>query len=306
MASRRWQSRVRRCTAAPVATPVRRRASVAVAVWGVTAVVLVLPGTIGRPRRRRAPYAPSDGRRPGFPLPRAKLPCMPTLRPTRDDARHRIVHVPAAHAGQFLAPSQVIFSPETKLQYRIERCWRRRLRTAYLATRRGRSATVPEQVCIKVSARIDAGCARLLRLLLHGHPRAVQVFDRFPRCARRPGALLPGAGVRLSRRLSAHLQQGRTWTEAAARREIAGILECSASCTAAAPARDLTPMNVFVCEGRKLKLGDFASSAAERSARRHGRHDERVDGAERHPRQHGAEVADARDVYQVGQLLACW
>jgi hypothetical protein len=31
------------------------------------------------------------------------------------------IHVPAVDAGQLLAPTQVIFSPETKLQYRIER-----------------------------------------------------------------------------------------------------------------------------------------------------------------------------------------
>jgi hypothetical protein len=48
------------------------------------------------------------------------------------------IHVPAAGGGQLLAPTQVIFSPETKLQYRIERMLGAGgFGQAYLATRRG-------------------------------------------------------------------------------------------------------------------------------------------------------------------------
>ena len=92
------------------------------------------------------------------------------------------IHVPAAEGSQLLAPTQVIFSPETKLQYRIERMLGAGgFGQAYLATRRGRSATIPDQVCIKVSARIDGWLREAyFGLLLDGHPRAVRVFDRFP------------------------------------------------------------------------------------------------------------------------------
>jgi serine/threonine protein kinase len=59
--------------------------------------------------------------------------------------------------------------------------------------------------------------------------------------------------------LSAHLQgSGKPFTEAAARREIAGILDVLGKLHRGQLLhRDLTPMNVFVCDGRRLKLGDF-------------------------------------------------
>ena len=172
------------------------------------------------------------------------------------------IHVPAIEAGQLLAPTQVIFSPETKLQYRIERLLGAGgFGQAYLATRRGRSATIPEQVCIKVSARIDGWLREAyFGLLLDGHPRAVRVFDRFP-LMRADGQVLYYLALEYACHgdLSAHLQQaGRKWTEAAARREIAGILEVLGKLHRGQLLhRDLTPMNVFVCDGRRLKLGDF-------------------------------------------------
>jgi serine/threonine protein kinase len=171
------------------------------------------------------------------------------------------LHIPAVHASQLLAPTQVIFSPETKLQYRIERLLGAGgFGQAYLATRRGRSATIPEQVCIKVSARIDGWLREAyFGLLLDGHPRAVRVFDRFP-LMRADGQVLYYLALEYACHgdLSAHLQGGRRWTEAAARREIAGILEVLGKLHRGQLLhRDLTPMNVFVCEGHRLKLGDF-------------------------------------------------
>jgi serine/threonine-protein kinase len=171
------------------------------------------------------------------------------------------IHVPAAQTGQLLAPTQVIFSPETKLQYRIERLLGAGgFGQAYLATRRGRSSTIPAEVCIKVSARIDGWLREAyFGLLLDGHPRAVRVFDRFP-LMRADGQVLYYLALEYACHgdLSAHLQGGRRWTEAAARREIAGILEVLGKLHRGQLLhRDLTPMNVFVCDGHKLKLGDF-------------------------------------------------
>ena len=59
--------------------------------------------------------------------------------------------------------------------------------------------------------------------------------------------------------LSAFLRRdGKGWSEAAARREIAGILEVLGKLHRGQTLhRDLTPLNVFVCDGRRLKLGDF-------------------------------------------------
>jgi eukaryotic-like serine/threonine-protein kinase len=171
------------------------------------------------------------------------------------------IHVPPVQTGQLLAPTQVIFSPETKLQYRIERMLGAGgFGQAYLATRRGRSATIPEQVCIKVSARIDGWLREAyFGLLLDGNPRAVRVFDRFP-LMRADGQVLYYLALEYACHgdLGAHLQGTRPFTEAAARREIAGILEVLGRLHRGQLLhRDLTPMNVFVCEGRRLKLGDF-------------------------------------------------
>ena len=59
--------------------------------------------------------------------------------------------------------------------------------------------------------------------------------------------------------LSAFLSRaGKGWSETAARREIAGILEVLGKLHRGQMLhRDLTPLNVFVCDGRRLKLGDF-------------------------------------------------
>src|SRR4029078_9502862 len=63
-------------------------------------------------------------------------------------------------------------------------------------------------------------------------------------------------------------QEATPSTEAAARGEIAGILQVLGRLHRGQLLhRDLTPLNVFVCEGRCLKLGDFGS-ARQQSDRR--------------------------------------
>jgi serine/threonine-protein kinase len=169
---------------------------------------------------------------------------------------------PRAAAGDLLAPGQVVASPETRLRYRIERLLGKGgFGQAYLARRIGRSDDVPEVVCIKASAHIDGWIREAyFGRLLDGHPRAIRVFDAFP-------LLRPDGGVLycLTLEYAQHgdlraylLREGKGWPEKAVRSEIAGILQVLGKLHRGQMLhRDLTPMNVFVCEGRCLKLGDF-------------------------------------------------
>jgi serine/threonine-protein kinase len=174
------------------------------------------------------------------------------------------VRVPPHARAQLLAPSQVITSPETRLDYRIDQLiGEGGFGQVYLARRLGSSAVVPEILCIKVSTRSDAWLREAyFGQLLHGHPRAICVFDAFPLF--RPaagGAVLYCLAIEYAcfGDLSAFLHRsGKCWPEASARREIAGILQVLGKLHRGQLLhRDLTPMNVFVCERRRLKLGDF-------------------------------------------------
>jgi serine/threonine-protein kinase len=165
-------------------------------------------------------------------------------------------------ARHLLSPAQVLGSPETQLQYRIERILGEGgFGQVYLATRLGRSAVVPEIVCIKASVRIDGWLREAyFGQLLDGHPRAIRVFDRFP-LMRANGEVLYCLTLEYARHgdLSTFLSNARKgWSERLARREIAGILEVLGKLHRGQTLhRDLTPLNVFVCDGRRLKLGDF-------------------------------------------------
>src|SRR5580692_5811106 len=64
--------------------------------------------------------------------------------------------MPPAVSITLLRPGDVIASPETQLQYAIERLLGHGgFGQVFLARRVGRSSIVPARVCIKVSARID-------------------------------------------------------------------------------------------------------------------------------------------------------
>jgi eukaryotic-like serine/threonine-protein kinase len=205
---------------------------------------------------------------------------------------------------------QLMTSPETQLEYRVDRfIGSGGFGQAFLARRVGRSATVPEVVCIKASRRIDSWLREAyFGQLLDGHERAIRVFDSFPLAA-------PGGGfiyclvLEYARHgdLSAFLRRGeRGWTETAARREIAGILEVLGRLHRGQLLhRDLTPVNVFVCDERRLKLGDFGIVRQQSDQRGITA---RTMNAMTAPSEMLARTApkwQARDdVYQVGQLLA--
>jgi serine/threonine-protein kinase len=214
-------------------------------------------------------------------------------------------------AGQrLLAPRQVVSSPETGLRYRIEQLiGAGGFGEVYLASRIGRSALVPETVCIKASAAMDGWLREAyFGQVLDGHPRAIRVFDRFP-LLRADGGALYCLTLEYAPHgdLSAFLSRaGKGWSEAAARREIAGILEVLGKLHRGQTLhRDLTPLNVFVCDGRRLKLGDFGIVRQQSDGRGITARTMNALTAPSDILARAVPKWQARDdVYQVGQLLA--
>ena len=212
--------------------------------------------------------------------------------------------------SELLPVAHVITSPETQLSYQIEGLLGEGgFGQVYLARRVGRSSAVPEVLCIKVSQRIDGWLREAyFGQLLDGHPRAIRVFDAFPITAS-GRSILYCLALEYAQYgdLSTFLKRNdRPWPESVARREIAGVLEVLGKLHRGQMLhRDLTPMNVFVCDSRRLKLGDFGI-VRQQSDRRGIT--ARTMNALTAPSEFLAATApkwQARDdVYQVGQLLA--
>jgi serine/threonine-protein kinase len=165
-------------------------------------------------------------------------------------------------AHQLLAFGQVVVSPESRLRFGIEQLLGvGGFGQVYRARRLSQSSTVDATVCIKISARIDGWLREAyFGQLLEGHPRAIRVFDAFP-LFQPDGEVLYCLALEYARHgdLSAYLQRThKGWPERVARREIASILEVLGKLHRGQMLhRDLTPLNVFVCDGPLLKLGDF-------------------------------------------------
>jgi eukaryotic-like serine/threonine-protein kinase len=215
----------------------------------------------------------------------------------------------AAPEGQLLEPGQVVASTASRLRYRIEGLLGQGgFGQVYLATRVGRSSTVPEELCVKVSRRIDGWVREAyFGQLLDRHPRAIRIFDAFP-------VALPGSSVLycLALEYARHgdlraflFRNPGGWPESATRREIAGILEVLGKLHRGQTLhRDLTPLNVFVCEGRRLKLGDFGLARHQSDARGASADTLNPLNAPSDVLAGAVPKWQARDdVYQVGQLL---
>jgi serine/threonine-protein kinase len=215
----------------------------------------------------------------------------------------------AARGKALLLPQQVVTSPETKLQYRVESLLGQGgFGQAYLATRITRSRGVPAKIAMKASEHIDGWLREAyFGQLLDGHARAIRVYDAFP-LSREDGSIVYCLALELAKHgdLRAFLQRTRKgWAEKTARREIAGILEVLGKLHRGQMLhRDLTPMNVFVCEDGSLKLGDFG--IVRHQSDRRGVRVRTLNpwGAPSDIRAGAAPKWQARDdVYQVGQLL---
>jgi serine/threonine-protein kinase len=215
----------------------------------------------------------------------------------------------AARGKALLLPQQVITSPETRLQYRIDSLLGEGgFGQAYLAKRMSRSLAVPSVVAIKASQQMDGWLREAyFGQLLAGHARAIRVFDAFP-LLREDGSVLYCLALEYAKHgdLRAYLQRtGKGWPERTARREIAGILEVLGKLHRGQLLhRDLTPMNVFVCDGGSLKLGDFGIV-------RHQSDRRGIDARTLNPWGVPSDILSGAapkwqardDVYQVGQLL---
>jgi hypothetical protein len=210
---------------------------------------------------------------------------------------------------RLLTPAQIVASAETGLRYRINRLLGEGgFGQVYLATRVGRSTEVPETVCIKVSERLDGWLREAyFGQLLGDHPRAIRVFDTFPLMPS-DGRVLYCLALEYARHgdLSAFLYRtGKKWAEATVRREISGILQVLGKLHRGQLLhRDLTPLNLFVCDGSKLKLGDFG--IVRQQSDRRG-----VTARTLNPLMAPSDIFSGAapkwqardDVYQVGQLL---
>lgn len=216
---------------------------------------------------------------------------------------------PREPSRRLLQPQQLLASPETGLAYRIgDFLGEGGFGQVYLASRQGRSRTVADVTCVKVSERIDGWLREAyFGQVLDDHPRAIRVFEAFPRIAE-TGPILYCLVLEYARHgdLRAFLRRAeRGWPEKKVRAEIAGILEVLGKLHRGQLLhRDLTPLNVFVCDGPCLKLGDFGLV---RQQSDHRGITARTMNAMTAPSDILAGAApkwQARDdVYQVGQLL---
>ena len=170
----------------------------------------------------------------------------------------------------------------------------------YLARRLGRSsrrARAPVHQGQRAHRRLAArGLLRpAARRAPAGDPRLRRVPARAPG---RPAALLPRARVRAPRRPAARSCTAPARAGPSARRGARS--RASSRCSGKLHRgqmlhRDLTPLNVFVCDGRQPEARRLRHRApAERPARHHRAHAQPADGAERHPRGRRPEVAGAR------------
>ena len=206
-----------------------------------------------------------------------------------------------------LVPGELIQSPETGAEYAIEYLLGSGGFGQAFRAKRVRPSGTGELVCVKASTRIDGWLREAyLGQQLGAHPRAIQVLDAFPLPQR--GRMLYCLALEYARYGDLRLflrRATRPWNERKIRAEIAGILQVLGKLHRGQTLhRDLTPLNVLVCDDLTLKLGDFGIARLQSGSRgvaagtmnRMTAPSDILEGA--------VPKWQARDdVYQVGQLL---
>jgi serine/threonine-protein kinase len=162
-------------------------------------------------------------------------------------------------------------------------------------------------VCVKISHRLTGWLREAyFAELLAKQPRALRIFDRFVQVEPTSTRYCLVMEYAEHGDLSSWLVAKGGQPERFVRKEIAAILETlNVLHRGQALHRDLTPCNVFVCEGESLKLGDFG--IATHQANRSG-----MTADAFNPLGAPTEIAWGKvrkwqqrdDVYQVGQLIA--
>jgi serine/threonine-protein kinase len=227
-------------------------------------------------------------------------------------ATSAITHTASGHhpspAAKLLHDETIVQSMESGLSYRIGRLLGvGGFGQVFLASRQGHSDAVPETVCIKVSTRQDGWLREAyFGQLLQDHPRAVRVYDTFPLVDERRVLYCLAIEYACHGDLSAFLARHPShFNERSVRREIAGILHVLGKLHRGQLLhRDLTPLNVFVCDGHRLKLGDFG--IVRQQSDRRG-----ITARTLNPLMAPSDIFDGAapkwqardDVYQVGQLI---
>jgi serine/threonine-protein kinase len=176
----------------------------------------------------------------------------------------------------------------------------------YAATPAPRGS-LPTQVCVKVSHRLTGWLREAyFAELLGGQTRALRVFDRFVQAEATGSRYCLVMEYAEHGDLAAWLGARGPQPERFVRHEIAAILETlDVLHRGQALHRDLTPFNVFVCEGEILKVGDFGIATHQASRRGVTADAFNMLGAP-------TEIAWGKvrkwqqrdDIYQVGQLIA--
>jgi len=128
---------------------------------------------------------------------------------------------------------------------------------------------VPTQVCVKISDRMSGWLREAyFAELLGREDRALRIFDRFVEASGDHMRYCLAMEYAEHGDLGAWLSRQGPQPERFVRREIAAILGAlDALHRGHALHRDLTPFNVFVCEGNRLKLGDFGIATHQLSRR---------------------------------------
>lgn len=178
-------------------------------------------------------------------------------------------HRPAPPAGGGADAPPTAYSSESNRTYQLHRLiGKGGFGEVYLATPSPRGA-LPAQVCVKITERLSPWLREsYFAELLYRETRALRIFDRF----------VVGDGGRTRYclvmeyaehgDLGAWLEHQGPQPERFVRRELAGILTVLDGLhRGQALHRDLTPFNVFVCDQKQLKLGDFGIATHQRSHR---------------------------------------